>query len=117
MHDQVNVVIIEDHTILMELLAESLTDSMGIVVTTQCRDAESALQLLPDQRVDIAIVYNYLPYPGMSGIEFTKRARAREDIDTINTLFNIKRKPKNALPKSEKSSGCQSRTTGYAGGS
>jgi len=50
---------------------------MGIVVTAQCRDAESALQLLPDQRVDIAIVDNYLPYPGMSGIEFTKRARAR----------------------------------------
>jgi len=77
MQNRINVIIIEDHTILRELLAESLTAKNGISVVGQWKDAENALVHLTDKRVDIAIVDNYLPYPGMSGIDFTMRACAQ----------------------------------------
>jgi DNA-binding NarL/FixJ family response regulator len=76
MKSQINLIIVEDHTILRELLAESLIESMDAVISGHWQDAESALEHLAGHRVDIAIVDNHLPYPGMSGIEFTAKACA-----------------------------------------
>jgi DNA-binding NarL/FixJ family response regulator len=70
--NKISLIIIEDHTILRELLVNSLSSEDHIEVLGDFPDAESALKDLKNSAPDIAIVDNILP--GMSGLAFTEKA-------------------------------------------
>jgi two-component system, NarL family, response regulator LiaR len=78
MQEQIRIIIIEDHTMVRQLLTDSLADSGQIMVVGHWKSAEAALEFLHENKnVDIAIVDTHLPCPGMNGIQFLESARIR----------------------------------------
>jgi DNA-binding NarL/FixJ family response regulator len=69
---KISLIIIEDHTILRELLVRELDREDHIDVIGNWADAESALKALKSASPDVAIVDNILP--GMNGLTFTEKA-------------------------------------------
>jgi two-component system, NarL family, response regulator LiaR len=71
---KISLIIIEDHTILRELLVKALNSEDHIEVIGDWVDAENALMALKNSFPDVAIVDNMLP--GMNGVAFTEKALA-----------------------------------------
>jgi DNA-binding NarL/FixJ family response regulator len=69
----IDVIIIEDHSILRETMADSLDKEEDITVVGQWSSSEEALKYLESHKVDLVISDNMLP--GMDGVTFTRKAR------------------------------------------
>ncbi len=67
--EKVNIIIIEDHTILRETLALSLSFEESFSVVGHWRDAESVLERLDNLQFDVAVIDKILP--GMDGVGIT----------------------------------------------
>ena len=78
----VNVLIVDDHPIVREGLAELLNRESSIHVCAEAQRAEEALEILRSQDVDVAIVD--LALPGVSGIELIRQMQSEfEEVPVI----------------------------------
>jgi len=71
--EKINLIIIEDHTILRETLALSLSIEESFSVVGHWKDAESVLEILEDIHFDVAVIDKILP--GMDGVGMTLRLK------------------------------------------
>ena len=71
------VLIVDDHPIVREGLAELLNRETNIEVCAEAEKAESAMEALRSHEVDVAIVD--LALPGLSGIELIRKIQAEFD--------------------------------------
>lgn len=67
------ILIVDDHTIVRQGIAQLVNREPDLDVCTEAGDAESALAVLKDTKVDLAIVD--ISLPGTSGIELVKQIR------------------------------------------
>lgn len=70
----VRVLIVDDHPIVREGLAELLNRETDVVVCAEAQKAEEAMEILRTQDVDVAIVD--LALPGVSGIELIRQMQS-----------------------------------------
>jgi len=73
-HDQIRVLIVDDHAILRAGVREMLADEEDLTVVGEAGSAEEALQLLEGgTKVDVVVLD--ITLPGQSGIELLKQLR------------------------------------------
>lgn len=68
-----NVFVVEDHSVMREMLREFLAMEADIEVTGVAESAEAALEQFADAVPDLVLIDMSLP--GMSGIELVRRLR------------------------------------------
>jgi DNA-binding NarL/FixJ family response regulator len=68
---EIDIILVEDHTVFREVLAEALSRDQEFKIVAHYGDAEEALQALPGIRFDVAIIDTFLP--GMDGKDLTRK--------------------------------------------
>jgi DNA-binding NarL/FixJ family response regulator len=95
--DSVNVMLVDDHEVVLEGLIRILEKQGGIKIVTVARSAEEALEKIVRFPVDVIIVDIQLP--GMNGIELIKRVKSEHpEIEAITlTVFDDEQFAKQAI--------------------
>jgi DNA-binding NarL/FixJ family response regulator len=69
-HDDIRIVVVEDHTVVREGTAGLLERSPGLTVVGQARSAEDAINLLAG--LDTNVLVSDVELPGMNGIDLAR---------------------------------------------
>jgi DNA-binding NarL/FixJ family response regulator len=95
--DSINVMLVDDHEVVLEGLIRILEKQGGIKIVTVARSAEEALEKIVRFPVDVIIVDIQLP--GMNGIELIKRVKSdHPEIEAITlTVFDDEQFAKQAI--------------------
>jgi DNA-binding NarL/FixJ family response regulator len=93
----INVMLVDDHEVVLEGLIRILEKEGGIKIVTVARSAEEALEKIARFPPDVIIVDIQLP--GMNGIELIKQVKSRyPDIEAITlTVFDDEQFAKQAI--------------------
>jgi len=78
------VMIVDDHPIVRHGIAQLLNRQPDLEVVADADDAEQALQILRERRVDLLIVD--ISMPGLSGLDLIRRVRAGADAPPMLVL-------------------------------
>ena len=95
--DSINVMLVDDHEVVLEGLIRILEKQGGIKIVTVARSAEEALEKIVRFPVDVIIVDIQLP--GMNGIELIRRVKTDyPEIEAITlTVFDDEQLAKQAI--------------------
>jgi len=95
--ESVNVMLVDDHEVVLEGLIRILEKQGGIKIVSVARSAEEALEKIDRFPPDVVIVDIQLP--GMNGIEFIRRIKSQyPDIEAITlTVFDDEQFAKQAI--------------------
>jgi len=95
--ESINVMLVDDHEVVLEGLIRILEKQGGIKIVTVARSAEEALEKIVRFPVDVIIVDIQLP--GMNGIELIKRVKTNyPEIEAITlTVFDDEQFAKQAI--------------------
>jgi len=95
--DSINVMLVDDHEVVLEGLIRILEKQGGIKIVTVARSAEEALEKIVRFPVDVIIVDIQLP--GMNGIELIRRVKTDyQEIEAITlTVFDDEQLAKQAI--------------------
>ncbi|MBC7252687.1 MAG: response regulator transcription factor [Actinobacteria bacterium] len=95
--ESVNVMLVDDHEVVLEGLIRILEKQGGIKIVSVARSAEEALEKIDRFPPDVVIVDIQLP--GMNGIELIRRIKSRyPDIEAITlTVFDDEQFAKQAI--------------------
>lgn len=95
--DSINVMLVDDHEVVLEGLIRILEKQGGIKIVTVARSAEEALEKVVRFPVDVIIVDIQLP--GMNGIELIRRLKSDyPEIEAITlTVFDDEQFAKQAI--------------------
>lgn len=95
--DSINVMLVDDHEVVLEGLIRILEKQGGIKIVTVARSAEEALEKIVRFPVDVIIVDIQLP--GMNGIELVRRVKTDyQEIEAITlTVFDDEQLAKQAI--------------------
>ncbi len=95
--DSVNVMLVDDHEVVLEGLIRILEKQGGIKIVSVARSAEEALEKIGRFPPDVVIVDIQLP--GMNGIELIRRIKSQyPDIEAITlTVFDDEQFAKQAI--------------------
>ena len=81
MSDQVKLVIVDDHPVVLQGLKFMLSEAEGIEVVGQATSGDEALEVIPKLAPDVVLMDVRLP--GMNGLEVMRRLKEQMEVAVI----------------------------------